>query len=485
MSHASQRSPEFSAAPSQTQHQSVHRLIIRAILSLASAGLFIRMMGMLSQIVITAHFGEGAAMDAYIIASLFPLLVAQLVAGAIEGSVIPVYTRIRSQGTRDEASALFSTLLNLCLIMAVLLTFVLILLRQQVTFLTAPALDPLRMRLVIDLALYTYPALLLTVLIGFLEAILNAEGQFGWPAYAGALVPLSVAVLVLAMGKTYGVVMLAIGTLIGLSLQLGVDFLRLHRARIVYRPLLQLRNPAVGPILAAAWPLLLGTFIVQANSLIDQIFASPLSAGSISALSYALKLVGVPVGIIFVAVARAALPHLSQQAIHDMRTFKQTLHLYLWAVGIVTAVLAIVMFVLADLIVRILFQRGAFTAADADRTAGVLRGFLIGLVPMAWGFLIPSAISALRKTRVLMYMALFSVVANVVFDYLLGRMWQSFGIALASSVVYTCDVVIQLLVLHFIIGHFNPLRIPPQIEEVIQRIRGRRYYPVRIARYRK
>ena len=68
------------------------------------------------------------------------------------------------------------------------------------------------------------------VINGFLECLLNSEGQFGWPAYAGLLVPLTTATVVLFAGKTYGVLMLCIGTLIGQFLQLCIIILRTRRS---------------------------------------------------------------------------------------------------------------------------------------------------------------------------------------------------------------------------------------------------------------
>src|SRR5215467_9647936 len=86
------------------QLKSANKYIFRALLSIASAGLLIRVMGMVNQVVVSANFGAGAAMDAYFVASLLPLLIAQLIVGAVENSVIPAYARARTGGTKEQAS---------------------------------------------------------------------------------------------------------------------------------------------------------------------------------------------------------------------------------------------------------------------------------------------------------------------------------------------------------------------------------------------
>ncbi len=459
-------SPRMAAMPAK----SVHKQIFRALLTLSSAALLIRVMGMLNQIVVTRRFGAGATMDAYFVASTLPLLMANMLSTSVESSVIPVYARVRAQA-KERASILFSTLLNLLLLGTALLTLVMLIFRAQLIHLSAPALDPLRTGLAVELAPFIFPALLLIVVIGFLEVILNAEGQFGWPAYAGLLVPLTTAILAQMLGKTEGVVILCIGMLVGLCLQLCVVLVRARRAGIVYRLSINLRNPELRAVLMVAWVAPFSVLISQVSPLIDQVFASSLSAGSISALNYSLKLVSVFTGVIFVSVGRAALPYLSRQAFrNDMKAFKETLRFYLWVVGIGTTVLAALMLVLAHPLVHILFQRGAFTAEYTNRTANTLVGFVVGLTPMALGFILARAFVALRKNRFLLITTIFGVITNAIFDYIFARLWQSTGIALATSAVYFCNLLILLFMLRRQIGKLDILTPPPELLRVMSDI---------------
>ena len=446
------------------------RHILRALLSLASAALLLRCMGLLNQIVVTSRFGAGASMDAYFIASTLPTVFAQVIINTFQGSIIPTYARTYSQGKNEQASALFNTLLNLLLISTALLVLILFLFRRQFVLLSAPGLNSQSLDLSTSLTLFLYPALLLMSLAGFLEAILNAQGKFAWPAYAGLIQPLVTASLVLLFGLTSGVVMLCIGMVAGLSLQLGVLIVNARRAGLSYRPVLHLRNREVRLILSAAWPVLLGSAVSLASPLIDQVFASSLSTGSISALNYALKITSVFSGVVFSAVGRAVLPYLSRQATHDMQDFKETLRLYLWLVGIGTAVLSIFMILLAGPIVHLLFQRGAFTAADTEHAALTLVGYLIGLTPMAFSFILFTVFSALNKTKMLLRVAFFSVSLNALLDFAFARLWQSFGIALSTSVVYFCSVLLLFLVLRRLVGKLDLFTPPPEIVRALRKL---------------
>src|SRR5579884_2001989 len=453
---------------------STHRQIVHALLSIASATLLIRIFGMAMQIVVTARFGLGPSMDAYFIAAGVPVLLAGALVSPLQSAIVPVFVRARSAGNTDEAARLFSTVLNLAILAALAGAGLMLLFRHQILFISAPGAGPVRQSLASELAPFIFPTVILTVALGVLEAVLNAEGQFGWPAYAGALVPLTSIVAVLAGGRSLGIVTLAIGSLAGLSLQLGAYIVRIRRARIAYRPILDWHNPFLAAVGSALMPLLASSCIIPISPVIDQIFASGLSVGSISALNYALKLLGVPTGVVFAAVSRATLPFLSRHAADDDKTaFKSTLRLYLWATAIGTALLAIPLFLLAHPVIAILFQRGAFTAADVDRTAYTFTGFAIGVVPMSVGFLLAASVSALRKNRFLLYTDIFTLGANALLDYIFARLWQSFGIALATSLVYVCTMVILVVLLRREIGPLNLFTLPPELKDLSRLIQSR------------
>jgi putative peptidoglycan lipid II flippase len=228
--------------------KSANKYIFRALLSLASANLLIRIFGLLNQVVITASFGQGATMDAYYVATLLPTTLAQLLASGLEASMIPVYSRVLVKEGRKKASRLFSTLLNLLFLGLLAFTIILLLLRNQMIFLSAPALASYSQQLAANLTPLVFPVLLFMSLNSFMECLLNSEGQFGWPAYAGILVPLTTVTFVLLGAHSTGVVMLCAGTLVGQVFQLGVILIRARRAKLVYQPILDLHNPELAAI---------------------------------------------------------------------------------------------------------------------------------------------------------------------------------------------------------------------------------------------
>lgn len=444
----------------------VNRRIIQALWRLMSAALLLRAGGMVNQMIATARFGTGAAMDAYFVASALPFLLIHLFSGALEAAVIPVYSRLRMHHGREMASRLLSTLINLLLLTVVAVVLLLWIGRHYLIVAFAPGLAAESLSQAEVMVPWFYLALPISLVIALLECVLNAEGQFGWPAYAGLLVPLTTGIITLMWGGRWGVSALCLGFLAGTLLQLGVVVLRVRQAHLSYQPFVDIHSPELRFIAQLAWPMLIGALIVQGGPLVDQIFASLLPAGSISALNYALKIVSVLTGVLFVSAGRSILPHLVRQAVageHGYREFKETLRLYMWIIGGCTMLLSLLLLVLREPLVAVLFQRGAFSSADVRSTATVLAGFVPGLTPMALNFLLSRAFNALGAARVPLFMALVSVVANAFFDALFAHFWQGLGITLATSAVSLCISASLLFLLRRRLGALQIWHVPVEV----------------------
>ena len=448
--------------------KSANKNIFRALLSLASANLLQRIFGLVNLAVVTYKIGIGPNLDAFNVSVLLPITIATIVSGSMESSVIPIYSRLRTKGAKEQASKLFSTLLNLLIIFCILTTAITLVFKTQLLTISAPGVSQKTIALAADLAIYTFPVLALMTLNSFMECLLNADGTFGWPAYAGLLVPLTTVIFIFGGDSKYGILMYSIGTLAGNLFELGVISYRAHKNNMVYRPIIDLKLPELKPILAYASPSLFGALISMISPIFDQFFSSYQPSGTISAMNTALKFNGVPTGVIFAAVGRAALPYLaSQAAIKDMRAFKGTLRLYVWVISIVTFIVTAIMVLLSYLAIVFHLSFGSTSPSQVAQTAILLIGLALGLVPTAVGYILSKAFSALGKPTVLMGVSIFSVFANAIFDAIFGYLWGGFGIAFATSVYYVCTMIILATVLRRSIGKLDLFSPPKELLDVL------------------
>ncbi|HKT37369.1 MAG TPA: murein biosynthesis integral membrane protein MurJ, partial [Ktedonobacterales bacterium] len=432
--------------------------------TLASGTIAARALGVFNQSVISAHFGAGIEMDAYFATLALPVLLTNLVVNALGSAIVPVYVRMTKDGRDREASEVLSTLLNVVLLFVALLTVLTLLFPRAAVRIMAPGASEATITAGAALAPYLFPILLFSTIIGFLTGIANATRRFGFPAFGAMLVPVGIFLGTILLGNTLGVRGLALGQLGGIILQFLLMLVLSRKLKLHYRPFITFRHIEARTALMQFWPMLIGATIGQANSVIDQIIASLLGSGSISALNYALKVISIPITVIFVAYSQAIYPYLSSQAAsRDYKSLKSTISLFAWVVGLVTLGISIVFTVFSGPIIHLLFTRGAFSEQDAASTSATLIGFSVGLVPMAIEFMLTRTFNALQKNGVLMRIAIYTMVTNAALDVLMAHFFGLPGIALATSIDYLLTAVLMLAVLKSAIGPIGIHRPPPQL----------------------
>lgn len=451
----------------------VNLKIVGAIMTLATGTIAARALGVFNQTIISAHFGAGVEMDAYFATLALPVLLINLVVNALQSSIVPVYVRMYNDGRHREASEVLSSVLNVALLLVIAIVALLLVFPEQAVRAMAPGASQATIEAGARLAPWIFPILLFNTIVGFLTALSNATRRFGFPAFGAMLVPIGIFLGTVLLGNLYGVTALAMGLMGGTVLQFGMMLVLTRKLKLHYRPLLRLRYPEVGTALKQFWPMLLGAAIGQANPVIDQVIASLLGAGSISALNYALKVMQIPITVVFVAYSQAVYPYFSSQAAaKDYQSLKSTFRLFAWVIGVVTLCMTLAFALFATPIVHVLFRHGAFSEADAALTAATLVGFSVGLVPMAIEFMLTRSFNALQRNDLLLRVALYTMVTNAALDVLLAHFYGLPGIALATSGTYLLTAILMLAILRGLIGPMGLRRPPSELKHMLARGRG-------------
>ena len=195
-------------------------------------------------------------------------------------------------------------------------------------------------------------------------------------------------------------------------------------------------------------PVLGGLAVAEVNLLVDNRLASFLADGSVAVLQYAMRLFQLPVGMLAVSVATAALPRLSREAVRGSDAgFSAALSK---GVGLGAALLLPAMaglLVLGRPIVALLFQHGAFTQADTVRTSGALSAYLSGLWAYGLVYLFSRAFYALGRPEIPVLTAAAAVGVNIGLDLWWVGPWGTFGLALATGLSGWVDALLQGFIL--------------------------------------
>ena len=431
-----------------------------AVFSLATG--LSRVLGLVREMVSAYYFGVSGLINAFTVAFQIPNLIRALVAdAALSGAFVPVFNEMLERGEKQRAWRVASTLFWLMLLGLGAVTALFILLAP---LLLRPFGDPGGdFDLAVTLSRILFPIVVLLGLSGIIVGILNTYEHFAAPALAPVAWNLVIVVgLVLGVPRIEsedaqlylyaGVVVL--GTLV--QLLLPVPWLRRLDGRLTVA--LDWRDPAVRRVFSLMLPVTLTIGLINVNLLIDTLFASRLLDPELApaSINAAFRLYMLPQGMFAVAVAAVLFPMLSRLAARrDERGFRGALDSGMRQIAFMLVPAGLVSIVLAEPIVRLVYQRGEFTAADTTIVAQCLQAFSIGLVFNGWMLMLNRGFYAVQTNWIPTAVAIGNLVLNAILDavfYTIG-IW---GIPLATSVVNIAGTATLLVMMRRRVGlgHF-------------------------------
>jgi putative peptidoglycan lipid II flippase len=413
--------------------------MFRGIFTFGGFTLLSRLAGFARDIVMAAILGAGPLADAFVVAQRLPNHFRAIFAeGAFNAAFVPAYAHLRGSAGGEAAAKTFADrIFTLLLIVQALLLALALLFMPQVVGLLAPGFsgDPQRQQLAIELTRITFPYLLLITVVTLYGAILNVMNRYASAAAAPILLNLSIIVaLALAVFFPTAGHAAAWGVLIAGVLEVLLLAADAGRQGVLPKLSWPQFDADVRAFLKALGPATLGSMGPQIAVLADTIIGSFLASGALAALYYADRLNQLPIGVIGVAAGTVLLPAMSKllaagdeqgAANAQRRVFDLTL---LLTIPFVAAFL-----VVPDVIMRALFARGAFSAADAANAAITLSAYAIGLLPFV---LIRSAVAsfqARKDTATPAKAALIGVGVNLAAKLALAGTLAQAGLALATS----------------------------------------------------
>jgi putative peptidoglycan lipid II flippase len=416
-----------------------------------------RVLGLIREQIFAGMFGAGTAYDAFVVAFRIPNLLRDLFAeGALSAAFVTVFSDYDTNKTERQTWQLASNVLVFFAIALSIITLLGIYMAGPIVSLMAPdfSLIPGKVSLTTKLTMIMMPFLVFISLAAVIMGILNTKGRFFVPAMASTFFNLGsivggvgLAFLLPRFGQP-AIVGMAIGTLVGGILQLGMQIPSLLRTGFSFRFHLNLADPGLRRILRLMIPATIGLSATQVNIFINTSFASSCAEGSVSWLQYAFRLVQLPIGVFGVAFSIAAMPVLARHAARkDIQGMRETLVSSLTMVFCLTIPATAGLILLAEPIIRLIFERGAFTGADTAATAQALSLYAIGLFAYSANKILVPVFYALDDTKYPVIASFIAVIANILIIFATIGSFQHKAIALSMS----CTMLLNFLFLSAIL----------------------------------
>jgi putative peptidoglycan lipid II flippase len=410
------------------------------------------LLGFAREVVNAKYFGEAWEFDAFIVAAIIPTLVFGVFNGALVSALVPVFSEYFAAKHEEDAWRLSSTVINALFILLVFGAVLGWLAAPWIVALVAKGFPADHAAATVRMTRILMPTVIATSIAGVLQAVLNAQQRYRAAALQGVAINVVTIAAVLIFFHQYGIYALVYGTAAGLFAQLLVQvpsFLRRSR----YRFVIDLKHPGIRALFVILGPIVVGSAVGQVNLLVDKYFASSLPAGAIAAMNYATKLVGFPQQLFAVAIATVIFPILSAQfATRETTALRQTASTGLRMTALITIPAAAGLIVLAQPILSVLFERGAFTSGDVVRTAGALQYYAVGLLGIAASIVLTRCFFAMRDSRTPVIVAVGVMAQNIVLSALLVIPYGVNGLAASNSISSLTEALVLFWLLHRRIG---------------------------------
>ncbi|OFW48553.1 MAG: murein biosynthesis integral membrane protein MurJ [Acidobacteria bacterium RIFCSPLOWO2_12_FULL_68_19] len=416
-----------------------------------------RILGVVREQVLAALFGAGNAMDAYNVAYRIPNLVRDLFAeGAMSSAFVPTFTRHLTTAGKESAWRLANYVINGLVVITLIVVALGMVFAEPLVDLFAGAYRtvPGKLELTVFLTRLMLPFLTFVALAAACMGMLNSLHRFFIPALSPAtynVATVSCALLLVPLMPGLGlepITAVAFGTLVGGVAQLALQWPVLQREGFAYRPVLDWHDEGLRRVLVLMGPGTIGLAATQVNVFVNTVLATGEGTGAVSWLNYAFRLMYLPIGLFGISIATATLPAVSRHAaLDDEPRIRGTVADGLTLMLMLNVPAAAGLVVLATPIVRVIFERAAFTAADTAATAAALQFYAVGLVGYSVVRILSPVFYALGQNRTPVLVSIVTVLVNAGLNIALVRVMGYRGLALGTSIaaLFNATILVTLL----------------------------------------
>ncbi len=426
-----------------------------AFFSLATAAS--RIAGLVREVVAAYYYGVNGPMSAFTVAFQVPNLVRALFAdAALQPAFVPIFTEQLERKNYREAFRLASTLLLLVTLVLGAITALFVLAAPVIMPLVAPGFEGALLDLTITLSQILFPILILLGASGVVVGILNSYDRFGAFAISPLFWNLTIILLVVVLAPLFEgedrIYAYAIGILVGTLVQLTIPTWDLRNTPFKFEWSFEWRNPDVRRVLLLMLPVTISLGLINFNLLINSLFGTLVSDQAPAAIDKAFRIYQLPQGIFSVAIATVLFPTLARFATrgeHD--NLRATMANGMRQILFVLVPAAAAVLVLAEPMIRLVYQRGEFTPEQTTLVATALFWFAFSLPTNGLFLLLTRTFFSLQRPWVPTAIA----AANLAVTALaaLGLYHLGVGGIVAATVLATAaSVVLQVIILRRLLG---------------------------------
>jgi putative peptidoglycan lipid II flippase len=424
--------------------------VIKTFTFMFSAIFLAKVLGLVRNIIFANCYGTGYEATAYFTASRIPLQLLDMTLGAaISSTFIPVFNEFFQKKGKERAVKFANNFLNIIIVVSLILTLLGITFAPFIVELIAPNLEPTTFSLTVELIKILFPIMLFTavafVFVGFLQSL----DEFNIPSIISVVANGILILYLLIFNNKYGIKGVAIAMLIGWGTQILVQLPAVKKKGFKYKPTLDLKDEGIKKVVKLAIPILISTWVQPINNLVNLRLASGLEDGqAVSAIEYSYNLYLIIVGVFSYTLSNIIFPELSKLTADDKKDeIRNILNNSIKASLLFIIPMSVGMALVSSDIIKLIYERGEFTAHSTMLTSKALLFYSIGMLGYGLMEILNKAFYAMQDSKTPMKTSMVAILLNVVLSLTFVKYMGYTGLPLAASIT---SIVIAILMIAMI-----------------------------------
>ena len=436
--------------PVQPSLLATNRRVLASAALLGVATVLVKLFALAKDWLVAKRFGASDEVDAFLVAFLIPSFAVAVLAQSFASAFVPSYIRVSEQQGRFAARRLVSGALAAGSGILVLVTLLLAVTAHWMLPWIGMGFDQQKLALCESLFYVLLGILVVSGISAIFASVLNSLEHFAATAVAPFAVPISTVVVFWSLQDRWGVFALAVGTLLGFIVECFLLGCSMVRYGLLPWPRWDAVDRKLGQVGSQYLSVAVGALLMSSSMVIDQSMAASLGSGKVSILNYANKILAVVLSMVAVSLSTVLFPRFSRMiTAGQWGELRRTIRGYTQLILLGSIPVVLLLALLSEPLIRLLFERGAFTATTTADVARVQTCLLLQLPFYVLAMLGSRLLSALDANRTVLRISALNLAMNIGGNYLFMHWYGVAGIAISTSLVYFVASVAILVAIRF------------------------------------
>lgn len=393
------------------------------------------------ELVLSYYFGAGEISDVFLLSMTLPVTIFGFIATGVTSGYIPIYHIVEVEKGPSSALRFTNNVINALLFICLGILIVYFIIPKQLLGLFASGFSESTLNLARQFTNFSIWVMALTAIVTVLTGYLQINDRIRITSLVSVPLNIGVVSTIVIAAFSKNTYVLPVGFLISSILQVVFLWIVSAKNGFVYSTSLDINDKYLKKFISSLSMLILSGSMLQVNALVDRTLATRTIVGGLSLFEYGNRISDFIMGLTIVPISAVLFPMMVQVKDNHTKLWKTMMDgIRLSSFVIIPASVVSILF--ADVIVKILYFRGAFTLDDVTHTSEIVKFYGVGLLAFSLREMMLRCLYAIGDVKSPMVNSTIGVLFNIVLNFILLDIMGLCGLALATSISAVISVIL-------------------------------------------